>query len=357
MTCRQATSGGSPEGVRRRRVAAPSATGQREGHHHRDVLPHLRRVTLPTVRNGHRVDRVGQGQEVADRAQHGGTCPGDEQAAQQDLRDDDQRHELDGLELGLREGADEVRAPCPAPRRPPRPAQQPDRALDVEAEQADATATASSAGRRRPGRTPRRSRAGSRACPSASPAAARGCRWSARAAWSRWSRGTSHEREDRQQRRPDTVERSRAVRRTSTTAGDQQARDHQQHRGGTRVAPQLGEHPTGHRQGDPRGQPPPPRRAGRPTRRRRCRRAPDRSGVSWARIAPSRISSSWSQRSASSMTWLETRAAARRRRVVEQLPQVAAQHRVETDGRLVEDQQSGVTEQRDREAGPGPRRR
>ena len=34
------------------------------------------------------------------------------------------------------------------------------------------------------------------------------------------------------------------------------------------------------------------------------------AGVSWARIAPSRISSSWSQRSASSMTWLETRTAA-----------------------------------------------
>ena len=32
---------------------------------------------------------------------------GDEESAQQDLRDDDQRHELDGLELGRRERADE----------------------------------------------------------------------------------------------------------------------------------------------------------------------------------------------------------------------------------------------------------
>ena len=38
---------------------------------------------------------------------------------------------------------------------------------------------------------------------------------------------------------------------------------------------------------------------------------------------------------------------------VEQRPEVAAQHRVEPDGRLVEDEQLGAAEQRDREAGPG----
>ena len=38
---------------------------------------------------------------------------------------------------------------------------------------------------------------------------------------------------------------------------------------------------------------------------------------------------------------------------VEERPQVAAQHRVEADGRLVEHQHVGVAEQRDGEAGPG----
>ena len=71
-------------------------------------------------------------------------------------------------------------------------------------------------------------------------------------------------------------------------------------------------------------------------------------------IAPSRISSSRSQRSASSITWLETSTAAPRvGEPVEQRPQVPAQHRVEADGRLVEHQQVGLVEQGDGEAGPG----
>ena len=52
------------------------------------------------------------------------------------------------------------------------------------------------------------------------------------------------------------------------------------------------------------------------------------------------------------MTWLETSTALPRvRQPVEERPQVPAQHRVEADGRLVEDQQVGVAEQGDGEAG------
>ena len=59
--------------------------------------------------------------------------------------------------------------------------------------------------------------------------------------------------------------------------------------------------------------------------------------------APSRISSSRSQRSASSITWLDTSTAAPAvGQPVEERPQVAAQHRVEADRRLVEHQQVGL---------------
>ena len=58
---------------------------------------------------------------------------------------------------------------------------------------------------------------------------------------------------------------------------------------------------------------------------------------------PSRISSSRSQRSASSITWLDTKhRGAGVGEPVEQRPQVPAQHRVETDRRLVEHQQVGL---------------
>ena len=54
------------------------------------------------------------------------------------------------------------------------------------------------------------------------------------------------------------------------------------------------------------------------------------------------------------MTWLETKhRGAVVGEPVEQRPQVAAQHRVEADGGLVEHQQVGAAEQGDREAGPG----
>ena len=92
-------------------------------------------------------------------------------------------------------------------------------------------------------------------------------------------------------------------------------------------------------------------------RRARCCRLRLRrisAGVPSAMISPSRISSSRSQRSASSMTWLETKH--RRAGVgepVEQSPQLAAEHRVQADGRLVEDEQVGLAEQGDGEAHPG----
>ena len=119
---------------------------------------------------------------------------GDEQAAQQDLRDHHRRHELHGLELGLREGArrtgraraehgvgdrDDRRATRPGPARRCRAA--PTLRRDGERRCTAATRPKASGVADR----------GSRACPSASPAAVRGCRWSARAASSRWSPGTS----------------------------------------------------------------------------------------------------------------------------------------------------------------------
>ena len=79
------------------------------------------------------------------------------------------------------------------------------------------------------------------------------------------------------------------------------------------------------------------------------------SGVSSATRLPSRISSSRSQRPASSMTWLETNnvvpAAAR---AWNRSHRSLAQHGVEPDGRLVEDQQFGRGEQGTRQGDPRP---
>ena len=50
------------------------------------------------------------------------------------------------------------------------------------------------------------------------------------------------------------------------------------------------------------------------------------------------------------MTWLETSSVLPAlRELVEELPQVAAEQRVEADGRLVEDEQVGTAEERDGE--------
>ena len=68
-------------------------------------------------------------------------------------------------------------------------------------------------------------------------------------------------------------------------------------------------------------------------------RAPERVRRAVATMRPSRIRSSSSQRSASSMTWLETRSVVPRAASAWNVrPEVAAQHRIEPDGRLVEDQ-------------------
>ena len=80
----------------------------------------------------------------------------------------------------------------------------------------------------------------------------------------------------------------------------------------------------------------------------RVRRA---SGVSSARISPSRMRSRRWQRSASSMTWEETRSVAPRSAAmaVEEVPQVAAQDGVEADGGFVEDEEFGGAEEGDGE--------
>ena len=66
-----------------------------------------------------------------------------------------------------------------------------------------------------------------------------------------------------------------------------------------------------------------------------------------ARMAPSRISTMSSQRSASSITWLLTSSVVPRvGEVAEAGPELAAQHRVEPDGGLVQHQQPRSAEQR-----------
>lgn len=56
----------------------------------------------------HAVDGVRHRQDVRDRFEDGGhPVPGDEESAEQELGEDHGRHELDGLELGCREGGDE----------------------------------------------------------------------------------------------------------------------------------------------------------------------------------------------------------------------------------------------------------
>ena len=79
-------------------------------------------------------------------------------------------------------------------------------------------------------------------------------------------------------------------------------------------------------------------------------RARSAAGSSAASSRPSRISSSRSHRAASSITWLETSSVAPVvAQPAEERPQVAAQHRVEADGRLVQHEQLRRAEQRARE--------
>ena len=192
--CARASSQRLTHGVRRRRVAAPSASPPSANATTTSRSCQTWAVSVPRVRWVIASTAYESGSTLLTASSTPGSVSrGDEQPAQQDLREDDQRQELDGLELGPREGADEQaerRAEDGVGHRDQ--AEQPDRALDVEAEQPDAHRDREQRlERRRRGRTRGRTRAGSRACPSASRAAARACRWSARAAWSRWSRGTS----------------------------------------------------------------------------------------------------------------------------------------------------------------------
>ena len=56
----------------------------------------------------HAVHRVGHGEDVGDGLQDGvHVGAGGEEAAEEELGEDHRRHELDGLELGGREGRDE----------------------------------------------------------------------------------------------------------------------------------------------------------------------------------------------------------------------------------------------------------
>ena len=95
--------------------------------------------------------------------------------------------------------------------------------------------------------------------------------------------------------------------------------------------------PPGRREKPPRGRP------------HRCARGANRAAQP-RRLAPSRIRTSSSQRFASSITWLETSSAAPlSASECEHLPEIAAEHGVETDGRLVEDEHVRLAEQCRRE--------
>ena len=76
--------------------------------------------------------------------------------------------------------------------------------------------------------------------------------------------------------------------------------------------------------------------------------------MSCASSDPSRISSTLSQRAASSITWLETSSVIPLSgSPAEHRPQVLAEHRIEPDGGLVEEQQPRRAQQRNGQADPG----
>ena len=101
--------------------------------------------------------------------------------------------------------------------------------------------------------------------------------------------------------------------------------------------------------------PRPPRSApGRPPRVVLGRSAAQLRPGSRPRGSPVAHQQQPSQRSASSITWLETSSVVPRRgEPAERRPEVPAQHRVEADRRLVEDQQLGLAEQRRGKRDPG----
>ena len=170
------------------------------------------------------------------------------------------------------------------------------------------------------------------------------------------------EREDAEQRGADPVEDvDRHVRVDPGEQPEQHAR-HDDHEGdGAVVAAQLAQDAARGREGDAQvhAAAPPSRSASSMSARKAssASAAPVRSSSSGSveslRMRPSRSRSSRSQRTASSMTWLDTStvrpSAASPRNIV---PQVAPQHRVEADGRLVEHEHLGVADEGAREVGP-----
>ena len=240
-----------PHGVRRRRVAAPSARAATANAATTPRSRHTSAVDGEVVRVLHRVGRrrTAGSRLLTACSTVGHRVARDEQAAQQDLRDHEQRHELHGLELGLRERADQEPERRAEDRVDDRDQpEQPDRADDVEPEHADAE-------RDRERRLDRGDQAerdgvpdrGSRACPSASPAAARGCReLRSRRVVTEVTRNITMKGNIASSGRPEPVEEvAGQVLEHPPQQGDQHARQHQQHRDGTTVAAQLGEDPGG----------------------------------------------------------------------------------------------------------------
>ena len=136
-----------------------------------------------------------------------------------------------------------------------------------------------------------------------------------------------------------------------------QARQHEQHRQGPVVAPQLGQDPRGDGAGDPGAHAAAPSTSARNASstsvvRVRARRSPGGLGGE-QRAVPHQ------QQPVAALGLVHHVAGDQHRRAVvgepvEHRPQVAPQHRVETDRRLVEDQQLGAAEQRHRERDPRP---
>src|SRR6266545_5821070 len=289
----------------------------REARDHRDVLPDLAGVAA-VDQCLHGVHGVGEREYVADLAQPvGQDQPRDEESAQQDLGDHDRRHELHRLELRLSEGAHEQ------PERTPQDGvghrhdgQQPDRPVDLEAENPDGEGDRED--RLKGGQQSEGERVAEQEVALAHRHREQAFEGAAGALAQRGHAGHQEhddEREHRQQTRPELVERLPGhVVEHPPQQRDQDAREQHQHRESTAVSAELGEDPGRDGEGDPGVH------ASTPLLSTSWRKASSTSstpafslmsvGVPSAMIRPSRISSSRSQRSASSMTWLETSTAA-----------------------------------------------
>ena len=282
----------------------------------------------------------------------------DEQPAEQKLREDERRHELHGLELGAANALSAAgRGPCRARRsRRASTTTSQTRTGDVEPEQPrprrrDATSACSDRERREGERVPEQQVELAERRASSAARASRSC-----APQHRDRRDEEHRRRTGRSRAAAARSRSKtsaAGRRRRTRSSVEQHAGHDEHaaracagRGAagagcarrSRSVIACSPRPPSDRAWNASSESPLGPSSGAPQLVRRTSRD-DRD--------PRACSSSRSHRTASSMTWLETSTVGPVvRERVEQVPQVAPQHRVEPHRRLVEHEHLGLAEQR-----------